>query len=66
MFIDMIYNIAKHLLNDLVKKGHISEKEKSQLLKEIKEKGVGFIPAYFNPVLYHKTINNQKALITAA
>lgn len=65
-FIKSIIAIADNILTDLVNRKLITEDKKQEILSEIRQKGIGFIPAYFNPILYYKTIDTQKALLIAA
>lgn len=61
-FIDLIYQIANELLTTM----KIKEEEKDKILSKIKQKGIGFIPSWYDPIKYYKTIESQKSLLTAA
>ena len=65
-FMDLILQIAEGLLADLVAKNQLAEEEKDQLLAEIKQKGIGFIPMEFDPMRYYRSIERMKVLLTAA
>jgi hypothetical protein len=65
-FVRMIYEISERILNDLVLQEQISVEQMNSILREILTKGIGFIPAYFNPMLYYKSIEFQRALLTSA
>lgn len=70
-FMELMQQIAIELLDYLVSAKKITPEEKDVLHAEIiesirKSGGIGFILTWYDPIQYYKTIESQKALLTAA
>jgi hypothetical protein len=65
-FVNMIVEIAAGLLNELVKRGQLQKDKADEIIKGIKIKGIGYIPVYFDPIGYYRSIENMRQILTYA
>lgn len=58
--------IIDEVLQQLINQNIITKETADTLREEILRTGMGLIPTYYDPILYYKTIETQKALLIAA